>query len=74
MLLRHERKMYPPQVKMTVRLQDSTNIFKIPVKVFGCSTDSELDVELTFPIDGMYTNPLLHVVVYNIMLKETREW
>ena len=54
MLLRHERKMYPPQVKMTVRLQDPSNIFKIPVTIFGSSTDGKLDVELTFPIDGTY--------------------
>ena len=54
MRLRHERKTYPPRVKMTIRLQDPTNIFKMPIKILGTSTDGKLDVELTFPIEGIY--------------------
>lgn len=47
MRLRHQRKMYPPRVKMTVLLTNPDHALKLPIKVVG-SNDSNLDVELTF--------------------------
>ena len=49
MRLRHARRMYPPRVKMTITLKDFSLTFKLLVKFIGCSQDSNLDVELTFP-------------------------
>ena len=70
MRLRHERKIYPPRVKMTVILKNPDHVFKLPVKVVG-SSDSNLDVDLIFPL-GMYMvciqrNGALHrpMVLYN---------
>ena len=53
MRLRHEKKMYPPRVKMTVSLVHSHQAFKLPVKFEGCSSDSQVDLELTFPLSGI---------------------
>lgn len=53
MQLRHERRMYPPQVKMTVIMNNSDLVLKIPVKFEGCTSDSQLDVELTLPPSGV---------------------
>lgn len=51
MRLRHETKMYPPRVKMTVTLNNFLNqSFKLQIKFIRCSRDSLLDVELTFPL------------------------
>ena len=57
MHLRHERKMYPPRVKMTV-IKQSDNILKLPVRIEGCSCDHQLDVELTIPL-GIVIVPLI---------------
>ena len=46
----HQRQMYPPRVKMTIRLKSPDAIFKLPVKFTGCSSDSNLDMEITFPL------------------------
>ena len=48
MLLRHEKKMYPPKVVMEIATTSTNVILKIPVKFEGCSNDSKLDVELLF--------------------------
>lgn len=50
MQLRHDLKMYPPRVKMTVSMKRSDLAFKLPIKFNGCSDDSQLDIELTFPL------------------------
>ena len=50
MQLRHNLKMYPPRVKMTVSMNSSDVAFKLPIKFNGCSDDSQLDIELTFPL------------------------
>ena len=52
MRLRHEKKMYPPRVKMTVSMTDPHQAFKLPVRFEGCSSDSQVDLELTFPLTG----------------------
>ena len=46
----HQRRMYPPRIKMTVRSRNPDSIFKIPIKFIGCSSDSNLDLEITFPL------------------------
>ena len=50
MKTRHVRRMYPPRVKMTVLMNSSEYLFKLPIKFIGCSADSQLDVELAFPL------------------------
>ena len=51
MQLKHNLKMYPPCVIMTVTLVNITP-FKLDVKVTGCSITSEnqLDRDITFPL------------------------
>ena len=50
MQLRHERKMYPPRVKMTVAMNNSDKVIKLPVKIEGSQSDDQMDTELTFPL------------------------
>ena len=57
MLLRHEMKMYPPRVKMTVIVKN-THAVKIPMKFEGCTSDSKLDMELAFLPGSTYPNLL----------------
>ena len=42
--------MYPPRVKMTVTIKNHDSAFKLPIKVLGCSSESNLNVELTIPL------------------------
>ena len=51
MKLRHEEKMYPPRVKMTVGMKnpDDHNRYILLVKIEGCSKEDQLDIELFFP-------------------------
>ena len=44
--------MYPPRVKMTVMMRSVDHIFKLPIKIKGCSGDNRLDIELAFPLSG----------------------
>ena len=47
---KHEKKMYPPRVKMTVSINDSNlTHFVLPVKFVGCR-DNELETDLTLPL------------------------
>lgn len=50
MKLQHETRMYPPRVKMTVTLINPDQILKLPVKFEGCSSDSQLNADITFPL------------------------
>ena len=59
MQLRHKRNMYPPRVKMTIRLRNPDVIIKLPVKFSGHDCDDQLDVELTVPL-----GKLRHHTVY----------
>lgn len=45
--------MYPPRVKMTVDMKDPDTTIKLPVTIEGCSGNSQLDMELIFPLMGM---------------------
>ena len=47
MELKHEMKMYPPRVKMTV-LMKTTDSIMLSIDVIGCSRD--LDMDLVLPI------------------------
>ena len=49
--------MYPPRVKMTVSLKNPDLTLKLPVKFTGCLSDSQLDVELTFPLGKNEAKP-----------------
>ena len=47
---RHGRKMYPPQVKMTVSIRNPEFTLTLPVKFEGCTDNSQLNVDLTIPL------------------------
>ena len=53
MQLKHERKMYPPRIKMTVDMKDSTVTTKLLLKIDGCLAKpgkGSLDAELNLPL------------------------
>ena len=51
MQLRHEKKMYPPRVKMMIDMKSPNDhdIYKLWVKIEGCSDEDQLDIQLCFP-------------------------
>ena len=51
--LRQKKNMYPPRVKLTVQMKSVDHIFKLPVKINGCSGDSQLDTELLLPLSEL---------------------
>ena len=57
MKLKHENNMYPPRVIMTVtmRTPDHTPV-TFPVAFEGCSSDSQLNTDITFPLGIIITN------------------
>ena len=51
MQLKHDLKIYPPNVKMTISHTSVRPIIrKIPVKITGCSKEGELDMEIPLGI------------------------
>ena len=46
----HERKMYPPRVRLTIRMRDPNLITTIPVRFIGCAVEGKLDIELSLPL------------------------
>lgn len=48
--LKQETRVYPPRVNMTVRLKHPDTIFTLQIKFDGCSRDSHLNMEITFPL------------------------
>lgn len=54
MKLMHEKKMYPPRVRMMVGMKNPDDIFKLSVKIEGCLEKNQLDIQLCFP-------PSMHV-------------
>ena len=53
---RHERRMYPPRIKMTVSLYNSDTKVKLPVKFSGyVEDDHQLDTELILPIGNIFS-------------------
>ena len=59
MHLKHDLKIYPPRVIMTVTMKTST--FVLPVKFEG-STKNVLDMELTFPLGKRFANNSLNIL------------
>ena len=47
--LMHEKKMYPPRVRMTVVMKNPDDIFKLLVVINGCLEKNQLDIQLCFP-------------------------
>ena len=45
--------MYPPRVKMTVDAQDVEPRTKLLIEFDGCSSDSQLDMEIFFPLSNL---------------------
>ena len=52
MQLKHERRMYPPRIKMTVafRNPDNINMMKLPITFTGYVGDEKLDMDLILPL------------------------
>ena len=50
MELKHKKKVYPYRVIVTVTMVQESSRFILPIKFRGCSADSQLDRELTFPL------------------------
>ena len=67
MKLRHERRMYPPRIKMTIVMKDADLTLVIPVKFEGCTKDSQLDMDLTLPFTCKYLSVILINVPTHIM-------
>ena len=65
---KHERKMYPPRVKMTVSIKDSSlTHFVLPVKFVGCK-DNELDTDLTLPLGIIHSMLSQYSVIIIIIM------
>lgn len=47
---KHEAKMYPPRVRMTVDVPNVEPRMKLLINFEGCSRDSQLDMEILFPL------------------------
>ena len=45
MLLKHEEKMYPPNVKMTIT-RKSHDLTKLPIKITGCLEEGLMDMDI----------------------------
>ena len=60
--------MYPPRIKMTVSMRNPTSTLTLPIKFVGCSSDSQLDMELTFPFGN-----LIHVLVHYIIVFDYKQ-
>ena len=66
MQLRHKRNMYPPRVKITIRLRNHDAIIKLPVKFSGHVCDNQLDVDLTVPLGRLRYHSMDYSVPYLI--------
>ena len=55
MKLMHKTKLYPPRVKMTIvmKVDSASAVSVLPVRFFGCSDNSQLDVDLALPLPGI---------------------
>ena len=47
---RYNARIYPPRVKVTVDVPHELHRIKLPVQFEGCSGDSQLDMEILFPL------------------------
>ena len=56
MQLKHERRMYPPRIKMTVAFRNPDNIdmIKLPITFTGYVGDEKLDMELILPLGRFF--------------------
>ena len=62
-------KMYPPRVKLTIKVDPSRKNFKLPIKFEGC-LDEDLDTELIFPLES----PLDHNILCKFVIHCTTGW
>ena len=60
MLLRHHKQLYPPRVKIIVKMSSSIDLDKIVINITGGRTEggSDLSLELAFPFLEYPTSPL----------------
>ena len=60
MLLRHKKQLYPPRVKISVKMSSSIDLDKIVINITGGRTESgsDLSIELTFPFLEYPTSPV----------------
>lgn len=52
----HDTNMYPPRIKVTVKIKDNIDDVKLQIKVKGSNNDENLSTDLFFPFRGMSTN------------------
>ena len=59
-----ERKMYPPRVTMTVDAPNIEPRIKLPIRFEGCLDDSQLDMEIHFPLSMIVSRILYFKIVH----------
>ena len=64
MKLQHERRIYPPRVKMTIMLKDSKSR-KLLVRFVGSSNDNQLNTELPLPLGMIGVKSNLNIAIYD---------
>ena len=55
MKLQHDLKIHPPRVKMTVTTTNDISPFILRMNVAGCSSENQLDMDITFPLGNQTT-------------------
>ena len=50
--LKHQERIYPPRVRMTVDAPNAEPRSKLLIEFDGCSSDSQLSMEILFPLSN----------------------
>ena len=67
MSLKHDMKMYPPRVKMTVVARNRDYNIILPVQITGCSREGQLDMDLIIGKLNTWPNYFTVMYVHNII-------
>ena len=59
LLLKHQMKMYPPRVIVTVMMKEPDTAVSIPVTFSGCENNDQLSTKLIFPLGRSYVHELV---------------
>ena len=62
--LKYQERMYPPRVRMTVDAPSIEPRTKFLVKFDGCSSDSQLNMEILFPLSKLNEIQLCYAYLY----------
>ena len=72
-----KRKMYPPRVRMTVDAPNIEPRIKLPIRFEGCLDNSQLDMEILFPLSMIVSHiylKIMHDIVHYIMQGQLMLW